>query len=737
MAITKNYVTDYGGDDTGVTPSDALWTGFRVDAAGQDATLTFPDNGPGHNTYALDLLAGGGTSISWSRGTNSLVVNATGTTLTGDVNPLGAVAYLNRGLDDVNGVSARIRSVNAGSTTVQLTAASAAAGYISRAVVGRWIHISGFDVQGLFLSPYGQPPNHHFFDYAQITEVGTDTITFTPALANSYSDQWPCFNKGDSGEIDSGGPASVYFLDTGWNGSVTFNGGTYNAGSQIGCGGRDFTINDATASNNSLLMSTNKSYRAINCTVSNAATEYDKLNDYVYISGGTYGSWHCQSSSNRYNELRSATFSNLNGTVKNTVVDSCTITGSALLGPAAYGIGETFIARNTSFGGVINAQGAIDTNLPSYMVSNVGGWGMANGIITMPISTNNDIIRMMVPDPYGRNIFFWGSNLGLDSGSSRVLAVTADAWPASDNQTATTNITITSSSNILQTSASLFTSADVGRIMVIANVGGTMKSPIIQYDSATQVRLADNFVTSLTAQSRSLQWGTCNIRVQTNDTGSWPSTKLLSGYSSIRLRSRGLRTVYFDSCTGTEQAVDLSQAAAQNKPFGSYTKRQYTGQLPTAASSGNRISAAGAVAGTGSRVPMTGFITSLKINVITPYTGAQGTLTAGIAQFGVNLNVNGTSTGFNPRINVKVAGERVFTPGVAATGGQSGDTLPTLPANAWILNGFDPTMSTNVTTEYLGNTSLGPVFTIEMITTQGDSTGPTSVTPLRMRMRGP
>jgi hypothetical protein len=734
VAISKNYVTDYGGDDTGVTPSSALWTDFRSDALGEDATLLFPDNGPGHNTYLLDSV-GGGLNISWSKGTNSLVVNATGATLTGDV-ILGAVGFLDRGIDQPDGVSARIMSVNAGATQVQLTAASAA--YISRATVGNWMCVNGFDVQGIFLSAYGVPPNAHFFDYVQITAVGTDTIDFTPPLQYSYSDQWPCFNKGDAFGPDNGGPASVFFMDSGWNGPVTVNGGTFNSSNQIGCGGRDFTINGGDADSNSLLMSTNKSYRAINHTTSSgASTEYDKLNDYVYIEGGSYGSWHCQSSSNRYNELRDATFANLNGTVKNTVVDGCTITSTALLGPAAYGIGETFTARNTSFGGSINAQGAIDTNLPAYMTNNVGGWGMANGVITMPISTNNDIIRMMVPDPYGRNIFFWGSNLGLDSGSSRVLSVTADAWPGTDNQTATTNITISSGSPILQTSASIFTSADVGRVMVITNVGGTMKSAIIQYDSATQVRLADNFATNLTAQSRSLQWGTCNIRVQTNETGSWPSSKLLSGYSTIRLRSRGLRTVSFENCTGTEQAVDLSQAAARNKPFGSYTKREYTGQMPTAGSSGNRISAAGAVAGTGSRVPMTGFITSLKINVITPYTGVQGTLTAGLAQFGINLNVNGTSTGFNPRINVREPGERVFTPGVAATGGQSGDTLPTLSADAWILNGFDPVLSTNVTTEYLGDTGVGPVFTIEMITDQGGSTGPIAVTPLRMRLRGP
>lgn len=728
MAITKNIVTDYGADDTGVTATTtAFYTGFRTDSAGQDATLTIPDNGVGHRTYKM-ASAGGGVNISWTKGTNSLVVNATGSTQTGGV-ILGAVGFLDRGLDEPDGVSARIRSVGVGATRVQLTAATAA--YISRAVVGEWMCVNGFDVQGLFLSPYGVPPNAHFFDYVQITAVGVDTIDFTPALQYSYSDQWPCFNKGDAFGPDSGGAASVFFMDPGWKGSVTWNGGTFDNSNQIGCGGRDFTINGGDAVNNSLLMSANKSYRAINHTCSSGAvTEHDKLNDYVYVDGGSYGSWHCQSSSNRYLELRNASFTNINGTVKNTVIDGCTVAGGMLIGPAAYGTGEMLICRNTSFGGAINCIGAIDITLPSSI-------SMANGIITIPISNNNDTIRALVPDPYGRNIFFWGSNLGLDSGSSRILSVTADQWPPADYQTSTTNITITSSSNILQTSASLWAPGDVGKVIVVTNVGGTFKSTITQYDSATQVRTEANFSVTLAAQSRTIQWGTCNIYVQTNETGGFPASKLISGYSSIRLRSSGVRTVSFENCTGVEMAVDLSQAAARNRAYATYTKRSYTGEMPTAASSGQRLSAAGAVAGTGSNVLVTGFIQSLKINVITPYTGTgvPGALTAGLAQFGVNLNVNGTSTGFNPRINVKIAGERVFTPGVTPTGLQSGDTLPTLPSGGWIRQGFDPVLSSSVTSEYLADNTKGPVFTIEMITDQGQFTGPTAVTPLRMRLR--
>lgn len=733
MAISKNYVTDYGADDTGVTPSTALWTSFKPAAAGQDATLLFPDNGVGHNTYNLQQ-SGSGLNISWSKGTNSLAVTATGATLTGNVNPLGAVGFLDRGIADVNGVSARIRTVNSGATTVQLTAASAAAGYISRAVVGNWMCVTGFDTQGLFLSPFGVPPNHHFFDYVQITAVGTDTISFTPALTNFYSDQWPCFNEGDAFHVDSAGPASVFFMDSGWNGPVTFTGGTYNDSAQIGCGGRDFTITNGTGSNNSFLMSTNKSYRAYNTSTS-ALTEHDKLNDYVYIEGGSYGQWHCQSSSNRYLEFKNVSLTILNGSVKNTVLDGCTISGNVTIGPVSYGTGETFRCTNTSISGSISAATAVTSTLPSYVT-------MANGMLTVPITTPNDLLRIFVPDSFGRNLLFWGTNAARDTGTSKVLTVTSDVWPAIDNQTVVTNVTSTNGSPSITISTDTFTAGDVGKVILIPGAATpstlrTVITAVAAFSAGTQViTVGDNATVSQTATSRTLQWGTCNIYVQTDDTGGFPASKLISGYTSIRVRSTPVRSVYFENCTGTEQAVDLSQASARNRPYASYTKRTYTGQMPTAASGGNRLSAAGAVAGTGSNVEMIGFIQSLKINIITPYTGTgvPGALTAGLAQFGINLNVNGTSTGFDPRINVKIAGERVFTPGVTPAGLQSGDTLPTLPSGSWIRGGIDPVLSTSVTSEYLADNTKGPVFTIEMTTDQGFSTGPIAVAPLRLRL---
>lgn len=739
MAITKDFVADYGADNTGVASvTTKLYTNLKTDMQGQDVNLTFPAGSYNNATF-------GGDGGSWINGALDLNVTATGATLFGDGGVFLSTSHLAQigidassqtpaGFTTAGGKSARIQTVNAGATSVTLTAASAAAGHISRFSVGQWMMVCGLAIQSIFLGSYGFPPNFQWHDFVKITNITGDTITFDRALTSYYSSAWPEMNRGTEFEVDSGGPATIFALSPFWAGNTTFNGGTYTNGNLINCYRENFTMNGGTSSGFPIYPSVQRSWSAINHTATAALVEHDKLVDLVTIQGGEYSQWKCQSSSTKLLQMDGVTIGSggINGTPRNTTVNNCTISGPIVMGPVSYGAGETFRCTNTSISGSISSASAVGGALPSYVT-------MANGIITIPISTTNDVVRVFVPDAYGRNVFFWQTNTTNTTGTSKVLGITSDVWPAADNQTATTNVTINASSNVLQVSSSIFAADDVGKVIVVPNghSSSTYKGVITQYNSANEVLVGDNFTNTLAASSKTIQWGTCNIYVQTNDTGGFPSSKLISGYSFIRVRSNGVRSVYFENCTGSEQAVDLSQVGAQNKPYASYTKRTYTGQMPTAASSGNRLSAAGAVAGTGSKVQMIGTITSLKINVITPYTGSgvPGALTAGIAQFGVSLNVNGTSTGFNPRINVKIAGERVFTPGVAATGGQSGDTLPTLPAGAWINNGFDPVLSTNITSEYLADTGVGPVFTIEMITDQGISTGPTAVVPLRMRLR--
>lgn len=729
MAISRNMVVDYGADNTGVgdvTPD--FYNELKPDMAGQDCILTIPAG-----TYTFNTF-----SLPWAGGMTSLAITATGATLqegSGGGVGLGSLHMTQRGIDEASGQSARIQSAAIGATSVTLTPASASAGHISRANVGRWMLVAGFNIQDQFQSPYGWPPNFHFIDFVQITAINGNTISFTPALQNFYSDQWPEVNRGSGFEGDAAGSASVFFLHPDWDHVTTVTDGTYINSNLIKCEGKTFVMNGGDSSIGLPIFPTvNKNWKAINHTANTALVEHDKINDLVEVEGGTYKQWHCQSSSTR--ELRitgasikgnpTATDGGINGTPRNTYIDNCDI-GYLGIGPTAYGRADTFRCTNSTIAGGISGgvieNGPSNASVQDYMT-------MTNGVITIPRCFSEYGIRCFPPDPYGRNVCFWSGNPGPIS-SFAVLSVTADPWPALDDQTSATNVSITSGSKSLSVSSSIFTSGDVGKVIIIPGAGGgsaSLRTYITAFTSDTQVTLYHAAGSTLSASSRTIRWGTCNSYIQTNQSGGFPSSSLYGTKLSIKVPAA--RAVYFENCVGNEQAVDLSQAAARDRPLDSYTKREYR-SLPTAASNGFRLSSAGALAGAGSKVPMVGNIQSIKFNVTRAYTGVQGTLTAGLGQFQIFLIIGGSLVAYNPRINMKITGERVITIG-NVTGAQTGDANLSIASPAWIPNGFDPVLSANINSE---DPALWPIFTIEMITDQGFSTTPTAVMPLRFRLR--
>ena len=106
--------------------------------------------------------------------------------------------------------------------------------------------------------------------------------------------------------------------------------------------------------------------------------------------------------------------------------------------------------------------------------------------------------------------------------------------------------------------------------------------------------------------------------------------------------------------TGCLQIVDHSQPLAQNKPVFSYCLRTYDKDLP---SSGMAIA----------DFPYAiGKIVSIKVNVTTPYTGAQSNLAlhlSAAANWPITRADGTTSYSMAIVINTKIVGERVFVPG--------------------------------------------------------------------------
>jgi hypothetical protein len=189
-------------------------------------------------------------------------------------------------------------------------------------------------------------------------------------------------------------------------------------------------------------------------------------------------------------------------------------------------------------------------------------------------------------------------------------------------------------------------------------------------------------------------------------------TSLSGGFPSVPKDSTTGLSIYghpapkftCTNCTGSAGAIDLAQAPA-GAPIFSYSKRTFTGdQLPIWA--GQALSYAS----------IWGTVVSVKINVTKPYTGAQATLTLNaLGPYGISaIGRDGSQTGLNPAINLKIAGERDIFPS-SVVGTQSGDII-SVPGVMWFEAGYAPTVSADISRE---SPSVWPTVTIEITTDQG------------------
>lgn len=152
-------------------------------------------------------------------------------------------------------------------------------------------------------------------------------------------------------------------------------------------------------------------------------------------------------------------------------------------------------------------------------------------------------------------------------------------------------------------------------------------------------------------------------------------------------------------CHGCPDVVNLSQAPP-GRPLFEYVRLRLT----------RDFAAAG-------RVIIWGTLVKLRVNVVRAYTGALATLNLNVlGQFGAGtVGVDGfTLRKWNPIINLKVAGERLITPG-ACTGNQTGDSDLSIGA-VWFYNGLKPFVSGNISADA---EDKWPIVEIEVMTDQG------------------
>jgi len=718
--VTSQSVTvTYGSDDRPAFDAFNNWA--RANQGSNQVVLTIPNGsncwfGTGTFNYV-------NTFNAWTAGIKNLIVEGTGATLdtVGGVDmTLGSPGICTSGLATANGCSARIQTVNPGDGTVTLTAASLAAGYVSRFPVGQWIMVGGLDIQGLFLSPFGDPPNNNYFEWRQVTAVnaGTGVVTLDRPLTKTFQSNWPNFNAGNVSQQDQGGAATIWALgnsgvggtQNAWNTTQEFRGMTINSNGQILSRGRSMTFRNITFGNSqSAIPSQNESWSAYNSTFLFQEIEVDKLIGTLLMDGITIPKITFQSSSTDLFILRNSTITNrLDGGAKRTEISDSTLN---IWGPGLFAYGNTA-------GASICTRCIITTQIDPYFASNYTlaynplPYTMSGGLLVAPLSVSG-AQGPLVPGTG----FFYAVTGYATIGRAEITTVTGDSWPAVDDQTATTNVTSTNGSSSITVSTAPFVSGDVGKVIIIPgarNSGGPadLRTYIrsVSGSGPQTIVVGDNATRSQSAVSQTVQWGTANTYAQTTAAGGLPDTSSLSA-NPLSLSMKGSPNFTCDTCTSSIDpnvfGMSVQAGATPGAPLASYIKRTFT---PSS------------VAAIGS-MPSRGKLVTLTIDVTQPFVGTGAPFLNPTGQFH-NFTIkqsNYTQWDWFPTINLKQAGTRVITPsGVTCNGSPgacAGDTINSTngfpPEAVWVTANIDPWTAGNFT-----GLTTAPTFTITMQTDQ-------------------
>jgi hypothetical protein len=413
--VTKNIVTDFGAKCDGVADDARAFAAFNLWARAQirPIVLTIPSG----STCTFKSYHAVGSYFA--KGIKKLIVLGYGATLS-DGNGAGIFSLGGVGQYADNGHSARLETVSAGSSTVVLKN-SAQHRLFS---VGGWALITGYDLQGFWNSPYGFPSNPHYFEYVQIVGKDTNTgvITLVSPLQNTYKSTWPNYNSGNSGQVDNGGPATLYALDPSWDMEVEYQGLTIaRPTAQTYANGRRVTYRDVTFTGTGGAIPTqNLWWQVINCTMPNVDMEVDKLVSSIVVTGTTIMNMNFQSSSIDLLTMDSSIITgNLLGTPKKAVISNSKI-NALYPGAYAYGRSDEFectncIIRSVNLGGHIY-KGPNDAGVDAYFTMN-------NGVITIPNGYGAFAANWAVPGTY----VVWQDADRTSISMFQVLDVTQDA----------------------------------------------------------------------------------------------------------------------------------------------------------------------------------------------------------------------------------------------------------------------------------------------------------------------
>jgi len=168
--LWKDIVKDFGARGDGIASDAKAFNKFNSWAIKQTQTVGL--HLPAGN-YVLDSH----NAKLFTEGIRNLIVDGYGASLNN-------IFVGGKGWPMNNLLSARIRSVSAGSRTVTLLSPSDG----SKFSVGGWVAVAAFDMMG-----WGYPQNPYYFEYRKVMAINhaTGVIMFDGELRNNYLSTYP------------------------------------------------------------------------------------------------------------------------------------------------------------------------------------------------------------------------------------------------------------------------------------------------------------------------------------------------------------------------------------------------------------------------------------------------------------------------------------------------------------------------------------------------------------------
>jgi hypothetical protein len=407
--IAKNIMTDFGATCNGVADDALAFATFNAWAQVQTlpVQLTIPS---GHVCTVLSF-GPNDAAAWWVKGIKNLVVIGYGATITNNNRTDVGFTLGGRGLFGDSAHVARVATVTAGSSCVTLLSPAQTSIFL----VGAYALMGGLDLQGIWQSDYGFPPNLHFFEYVKISTINaaTGAVCFNSPLNNTYKSTWPSYNN------FSVGAAALFALDPSWDTTIEYRGLVISQDQvQTYSVGRSVTYRDVTFTGGLCGVPTlNLVWQAINTNMSNCLMEADKLVGTVILNGVVIKGVQFQSSSIDMLDMSNSNVTSfLSGTPKRAVISDSRI---ANFNPGAYGYGRSDEVSCTNCVLPVIAPYGVTEKGPGDVGVNYA-YAMSNGVITF--SNTNGALRWAVP---GNNLMWRG--VYNSETAFRIVDVTQDA----------------------------------------------------------------------------------------------------------------------------------------------------------------------------------------------------------------------------------------------------------------------------------------------------------------------